>query len=715
MKNDFCKKDSRLLAAILYFLLVVPQVETMLFAQEAKEQASASKQEFILPVEMARFQPSANQDKEAAPFIYAVSARPMGILTFPQYAVDNNPESSWSSKGKDQWITLHLSRPAQVDEISISFSTKGKTGFHVETSTDGLRWEEVYKGEANQEGKQTYPLKSTTSRYVRITPHRGPKWGKEYWKSISEVKLGSMKYSPSSQMQLWSKTWTSKVPSDKYLANYKPAPRGSYTDVAVQSIATLIERGTDRYGEVQSPIWVLNLDLETLNCFPRYNDALERSAASWLAPYGRGQSAIRPGQRAAGSSNLYVDQPMIRAAILHDLLTGKKTFTPAVDDYVRSYCKRFFNHKTGLLQWGVHVSQNVYSENIQHDGLGNRDIHELVGVVLPQWPTLYQTQPEVFSSEMKQFWFWHTDEKTGEICRHSTSRPKGHGLAFASAAGEIILCCAYQHTLSPDGPWLDRALQIAHYHWDQRNKTTNLFTNVPPKNDKSRFDNMYSDTTIPGKWACRVLMAGRLTNNQELIDMAHKTLLAWTQYGWDEKAQRPWALLALDGTPNDGTRNLQGTSYSKFSPTGHMDLWKDYAYGFEEPLGTLMTFAMAAEYLNDQQLKAHAVRLADCYSRNLPANGKYGTMASNYGQLISFYLQMERLTNDTRYRKLAKQVADEALDHLWTGKLLRGFAGRTHYSAIEGQGYLVQALLELEADPAKLADLRNKNLFLWNF
>ena len=60
---------------------------------------------------------------------------------------------------------------------------------------------------------------------------------------------------------------------------------------------------------------------------------------------------------------------------------------------------------------------------------------------------------------------------------------------------------------------------------------------------------------------------------------------------------------------------------------------------------------------------------------------------------------MEHLTGEIKYRRTAEQVAEEALDHLWTGKLLRGFAGRTHYSAQEGAGYLVQALLELDADP----------------
>ena len=288
-------------------------------------------------------------------------------------------------------------------------------------------------------------------------------------------------------------------------------------------------------------------------------------------------------------------------------------------------------------------------------------------------------------------------------------------LPFALSASEIVLCCAYLHSQSPDGHWLDRALRIAHFHWDQRDKTTNLFVNVPDSSPKGRFDNRHADTTISGAWASRIFMAGRLTGNQELIDMARNTLLAWAKYGWDAESQKPWASLSPEGTPHDGKRNYAGISYGKFDPVGHWDLWKDYVLGFESPLNTLLVYALAADALDDPQLKTHAVRLADYVRRNLPANGKYGTMAENYGKVISFYLQMEQLTGEIEYRETAEQVAKEALDHLWTGKLLRGFSGRTHYSAQEGSGYLVQALIELDADPKKLNGLRERNVFWWNF
>ena len=464
--------------------------------------------------------------------------------------------------------------------------------------------------------------------------------------------------------------------------------------MATKCLRTIREHANDRYGTTHAPIWVLNFDLETKECFPRYNDALEERGAVGLSysstvPYGLGHRAIRVSQRPAGCSNLLVDQPMIRAATLLDLLQGEKEFTAPVDDYVRWVFGNLTDPETGLLNWGIHTSYDVFHENLhQSDGAQ----HE-VQCILPLWPVFDRVDAKRTGAYLSKFWYRHTDPKTCIVDRHAT---RGRGLDFSMAAGEVVLVCAYLHTKDPDGPWLDRALQVAHSHYDTRNPKTNLFVNTARGGTGKRFDNTYSDTSVTGLWASRVPpWPGRITGNEELTEMARTILRAWAKYGWDEKSHKPWASLRPDGTPHDKGRDYSGVKYSKFDPSGHWDFWKDYVYGFEYPFATLMTYAAAADWLDDPILENHAKRLAECYRKLLPANGDVGTFAANYGQLISFYLAMERLTGDASYRETAKQVADEAVAHLWTGDCFRGFAGRTHYSAVEGAGYLVQALVEL--------------------
>ncbi len=489
-----------------------------------------------------------------------------------------------------------------------------------------------------------------------------------------------------------------------------------YAKLAAKHLDTLIAKGTDRYGRKHVPIWVLNLDLDSLNCFMRYHDGLERtyesrmgqghlSYSSWT-PWGVGHRAIRISQRPAGCSNLYVDQPTLRAATLIDALSGTPTYRPAIEAYVRYVLKHFIDPRNGLIRWGVHVSYEVFHERFNYE---DGDHHELL-VILPMWSALYDIEPKTMHQYLEKYWYWHTDPKTGQIDRHNT---RGRGLGFAMAAGEIILACAFMHTKQPDGPWLDRALQVAKAHWDPRNTETNLFPNRAYGSDK-RFDRLTADTSIPGCWCSRVLMAGRLTGSKELTEMARQSLLAWARFGWDDQAGKPWSMLQPDGKPVDKER-LKGTAYAKQAAYGHWNFWKDYAYGFEMPFQTLMAFAMAAKWTGDPELAHHTQRLADCYRTLLPANGDQGTFAANYGRLISFFLVTEQITGDAAYRKTAQRIADEAVGHLWAGRMFRGFKDRTHYTALEGAGQLMQGLVELEADPKKLTALRDKDLFLWNF
>jgi len=676
-------------------------------------EAEIGSAEYVPPPtpEMTRFDPPEGLPADAPPSIYAVTARPSPRPTVPQNTIDGDPRTGWAAQEDGQWLTYHLSRSAQIDSVQVAWDCAHRVRFDVRVSDDGRRWSGVYGGASRGERGELerHGFDPVHARYVRLTVHGSTR---EHWHRLREVRVGDLSYAPTAPVQWWARRWESGPPSDEYVAAFEPAAKASYGAMAAACVQTLIEKGTDRYGKVQAPIWVLNLDLETMDCFPRYNDALIERAArsltySMTAPYGVGYRAIRGSQRESGCSNLYVDQPMIRAAVLMDRLNGNGRFTPAVTAYVRWYFDHLMNERTGLMDWGVHNSYDVFEERLQ---CGDGYQHELL-CILPMWPVLYEVDPEATLAYLAKYWYWHTDPETGIVDRHAT---RGRGLDFAAAAGELVLVCSYLHTEEPGGPWLDRARQIAQSHWNSRNRDTGLFVNTPHGGTGRRFDNTYSDTTVTGFWASRVLLAGRLTGCDELTEMARGILRAWAKHGWDEEANKPWASLRPNGVPNIKARDYAGTSYGKFDPSGHWDFWKDYVYGFECPFGTLLTYATAAQWTGDEQLKAHAIRLAECYRKLLPANGQHGTFAGNYGQLISFFLVMADLTGDLSYRETARQVADEAVHHLWTGSILRGFAGRTHYTAIEGAGYLVQALAELDADPKRLAELRKESPFLWN-
>jgi hypothetical protein len=142
-----------------------------------------------------------------------------------------------------------------------------------------------------------------------------------------------------------------------------------------------------------------------------------------------------------------------------------------------------------------------------------------------------------------------------------------------------------------------------------------------------------------------------------------------------------------------------------------MDLWQPYAAGYEHPLYAAQAYAQAAKLTRDEALLETARRWADCIRRAFPpraceANTWYhdyatdwaphGTYAQLYGQMISFFLQMHRLTSDAAHLQFAREVAKESLSRLYYRGLLRGHPCKPYYEAIDGVGYLLYALLQLD-------------------
>jgi len=73
-----------------------------------------------------------------------------------------------------------------------------------------------------------------------------------------------------------------------------------------------------------------------------------------------------------------------------------------------------------------------------------------------------------------------------------------------------------------------------------------------------------------------------------------------------------------------------------------------------------------------------------------------GTYAGLYGQSVSFFLHMYLLTGEPRYLRLARGTADDAIARLFHNGLFRGHSAKPYYEAVDGVGYLLYALLELD-------------------
>jgi hypothetical protein len=57
---------------------------------------------------------------------------------------------------------------------------------------------------------------------------------------------------------------------------------------------------------------------------------------------------------------------------------------------------------------------------------------------------------------------------------------------------------------------------------------------------------------------------------------------------------------------------------------------------------------------------------------------------------------MVAITNDQRFLDSARSMADEAIEKLFVNGLLKGHPAKPYYEAVDGVGYLLYALVQLD-------------------
>lgn len=462
-----------------------------------------------------------------------------------------------------------------------------------------------------------------------------------------------------------------------------------YLDYARQCADLVIAHGTDRYGEVRSPVLVSILDVRTRDC-PQEAAALDEA---WRV--------TRRERRNPAGVNLYTDQPMLRALYALSLATGDRRYAAAADASAGYTMTNLVDDK-GLFWWGWHRHYDVFRDVMTgHNG----DFHE-IHIQAALWPELWRVNPAAVAREIEAVWQWHIiDKATGECNRHADGQ---RGCDFAMSGGEILAAMAFMYHQTKNIEWLDRARLVADYYWKARHPATGLTPNRPNAGAE-RFDGGHFDTSITA-FLCRGLfLATEWSGEPAFREQAVAYLKAYGKYGYDAESRRFWGSLKLDGTPVPGPRTIG--DYAQYEPRGHIDLWQPYAAGYEHAIATALVYAHAAEASGDEELLATAKRWAESIREQFPPRsavehswyGEYarewaphGTYAGYYGQTISFLLEMHRATGETKYLDLAREAARESVAKLYYQGFFRGHPCKPYYEAMDGVGYLLAALVELD-------------------
>jgi hypothetical protein len=470
-----------------------------------------------------------------------------------------------------------------------------------------------------------------------------------------------------------------------------------YLAYVQECLDTLMQYGTDRYGAVQLPILVSILDVESRTC-PENPEKLDE--------YFR---VTRRGRRNPAGSNLLADQPLLKTMYLVSSLTGAKKYAEAAARYSDYVMKNLVDEK-GFFWWGLHRHYDVYKD--VRDG-HNGNYHEIQAMNCIGWDQLWAINPQAVQKEIEAIWQWHViDKNSGEINRHGDGKP---GCDFSMSAGAFIEAFCFLYGKTQDAVWLERAKRLANYYWNHRDKNSNCLPERPNAGT-DRFDGASFTTAVTGLYCHSLLKAFEMTREQSFRDQALTYLKAFAHFGYDKKTGRYWGAMRLDGTPIPGPRVFSNNvdsaeGYEAFQPRGHMILWQPYIAGYEHPISTAQIFPYAYQLTADAAMLKTARRFAHWIRTTPPGTveneetwfkaytlgpGKMGTYADLYGRAISFFVHLYALTGDKTCLQDAQTFADEAVARLYHNGLFRGHPAKPYYEAIDGVGFLLYALVELD-------------------
>jgi len=202
-------------------------------------------------------------------------------------------------------------------------------------------------------------------------------------------------------------------------------------------------------------------------------------------------------------------------------------------------------------------------------------------------------------------------------------------------------------------------------------------------------------------------LAPEEVENRRYLDYARECVELLLRHGTDRygEVHSPLLMNILD------VRTRVASGYAQYEPRGHVDMWEPYVAGYENPIYTAQVYAFAYEQTKDQELLEAARRWAESIRRVFPPRscqentwyGPYakdwaphGTYAGLYGRTISFLLHLHSLAGEDEYRAFAREVAKEAVSKLYYQGLFRGHPAKPYYESVDGVGYLLYALVQLD-------------------
>lgn len=446
-------------------------------------------------------------------------------------------------------------------------------------------------------------------------------------------------------------------------------PDKGYLYYARSCVETLIADGTDRYGEVRSPMFVSVLDTSGHrhpNC---------------QLPAIEGQ---RQGDRALFGGNLQHDIMLLRACEYMAQITGDGNYRDAARAYLQFFLDECTNTPSGLWPWGEHAHWDFYKEAPGHN------THEYLGAPpLDFWEFAWSLNSEAVLREANGLLDHVVNLENFDYNRHADitrplpdPRPEGMGFFdFPRHGGFYIQAWAFAYSKTADEKYLNWCERMMDHHTSVRHPESGLI----PVTSSQHPDLVSVATQL--SLAISMLESVPLLSDtptaRRCDRLAHEYLQSLAAL-----PHQPDKGLYCGRSPIAGPREQAANLLAEPGFAAH--------YGKAFLCMDALLWTQAYRLTGEPKYLDIALGPARFYATAEQVPAEEHTRAHIYGSLIDLMLDMNEIVSGNEWMPAAERYARQAIEELFHNGLLRGATSLWYYESELWPGTLVYALVRLQ-------------------
>ena len=422
----------------------------------------------------------------------------------------------------------------------------------------------------------------------------------------------------------------------------------------------MLEHGMDVYGPRKTAIWVSCMNAETL--VPRKR----------LPGKPRGNKYTRNKDRVV-TSNMYLEITNLRALYILAALADDAKYAKAADNYIRDYLKFGVSRDNGgAICWGEESSYDIFTD-LAEIGAGHEELEWS-----PGWDMLWAIDPAATRQAIlatrrnfedpddparRDWWYDRHGWYTGSG-RKAVPADKHVGQPWCKHGALMAYHRMYLHKKTGDAQLLRWAKAIADFHWEKRDKKTNLTHEAPQRSPGG------TRLTQQGLLAYWLLKGALASPDNEVARELRRQAIAYMKaietYSYYEKGGKAAyrERVSLDGAADSGK--------------GRFYVWENPYGDHSEVIPYARAMAFFARHVPEGDFLRFARRTTDLVN-GTPLWRR--TFPEELGAAILLNIDLYELTREKGYLKHAERYGDYAVTKLFNGKLFSRMAGSRFYES----------------------------------